>query len=185
MSTVNRRHKIFVSEMILHGDQAKAYSKAYPNASRATSEKNSYRLLQNATIKNRIEQGLTEKETAIKKARLEEIEKLAKDQVISEIQIDAKLSAIVMGSLIFKRTVVAFNKTTGQFHKAVIEEEPGPAEIIAAANLLYKRKGSYAERKIRHQVGDSFIEMLKELSKKKKSVGTLAATHPSKEEKPG
>ncbi len=162
----------FVKEMIDYGSQSvadmiRAYKTAYPRCTKdETARVGSYKLLQVDTIVAAIDKGLREKEEAIRSAKAKEIERIAREQVVSETQIDARLSAIVMGTHRKKRNVVAFNKETKKFHKIVLEEEPDESAMVAAANLLFKRKGSFAVTGVKHELGDGFIEALKQISQR-------------------
>lgn len=150
-----------------------AYKAVFTTCKKDTSARvNCYRLLQEPDFVAAIDKLKQEREDALKKARQKEIERIAKEQVVSEIQLDAVVSQIAMGTFKRKKIVTAFNKTAGTFHKAEIEEAPDETAMIAAANILYKRKGSFAPTQIQHEAGDGFIEMLKALSGKKKEQAT-------------
>lgn len=169
MSTTKRKHKIFIEQLIIHGDQVKAYQAAYPKVSEVTARKNSYRLLQNANISAKVREGVEEKEQIIKRAQREEIERLARDQVISETQIDATLSSIITGSFRQFKKVVVWNPEKKVHQTITVEVAPDASDVVAAANLLFKRKGSFAPTRLQHEAGDSFIDMMKALSAKKQN----------------
>lgn len=171
--SIQARRDRFIKGMIDYGSQSvadmvRAYKLAYPQCQKdETARVSAYKLLQVSTVWQAIDKGLKEKEEAIRSAKAKEIERIAREQIISETQIDARLSAIVMGTHRKKRNVVAFNKETKQFHKMVLEEEPDESAMVAAANLLFKRKGSFAPVGVKHEAGDSFVEILKKLSEKR------------------
>lgn len=145
-----------------------AYKDAYPTCKKdETARTASYRLLQDRTIWEAIDKGLAEKEEIVKKARQRQIEKMAAEQVISEVQIDAKLSSIVIGQHKTKRKVAAFDKDSLSWYTETIEEEADEKTIVKAADLLYKRKGSYADTKIKHEPSDAFIAALQVISSRK------------------
>lgn len=149
-------------------DMIRVYKECFPNCKKDASARSAcYRMLQDVDIVAAIDKLKQEKEEALKKAKQKEIERLAREAVITETQIDAKLSSIVMGTDIRKKKIAAFNPKTGQFHSGTIDETPDQKTAVAAANLLYKRKGAFAEKKIKHEMGDSFIEALKNISKLK------------------
>jgi phage terminase small subunit len=147
-----------------------SYKAAYPNCKKdETARVGGYRLLQDKNIVEAIDRGVKEKEEALKRARQKEIDRIAREQVVTEIQVDAVLSSIVTGSRKKKRSVVVYDRVDKAFKKHVLDEEPDEAAIVAAANLLYKRKGSFAPTQLQHEAGDSFIEMMKALSEKNRS----------------
>lgn len=144
------------------------YKACFPNCISDKSARSAcYRMLQDVDIVIAIDKLKQEKEEQYKKARQKEIEKLAKEQVVTEVQLDAVLSQIALGNYRKTKKVLAFNKSTSQFHSADVMEQPDETAMIAAANLLYKRKGSFAEKKIKHEAGDSFIEAMKAISERK------------------
>ncbi|MFN8291609.1 MAG: terminase small subunit [Chitinophagaceae bacterium] len=164
MKVANRKHRVFINEMILHNDQLRAYKAAYHGVSDATAAANSYRLLKNAIVSDAIQKGLDEKEEVVRRVRLEETERLAREQIVTETQLDAQLSMIAIGKAKVTRKVSAFNKE-GKLLVSTIEDSPSFSEMVSAINLLFKRKGSYAPMGMKHEAGDSFVEMLRTLSK--------------------
>lgn len=168
---IHSRREKFVSLMVevTTGEQMIAvYKQCFPACKKDSSARAScYRMLQDDDIVTAIDKLKREKEAAIKKAKQKEIERLAKDQVISEVQIDAKLSEIVVGKYVRRRKVVVFNPDLKKHETITVEEEPSERAIISAAKGLYDRFGSYADKTVKHEMGDSFIEMLKEISRNK------------------
>jgi hypothetical protein len=173
--SIQARRNKFIKEMIDYGSQSvadmiRAYKSSYPQCKKdETARVAGYRLLHDNTIVQAIDKGLREKEEAFKRAQQKEIERQAKEKVVTEIQIDAILSAIVEGKKIKKKSYVTYDKEIKQFKRFIEDVEPDESAIVAAANLLYKRKGSFAAEKVTHEAGDSFIEMMKVLSQKKKN----------------
>lgn len=171
---VKARRDNFIKEMIAYGSQSvenmiKAYKASYPSCkSDVTARTSGYRLIQDPYVMNAITVGLQEKEEAIKRARQKEIERLAKEQVATEIELDAQLSQIALGRHVRKKKVAAFNKE-GQLLVGTVDEVPSGTEMIAATNLLFKRKGSFAPIGVKHEAGDSFVEALKLISQKRKN----------------
>lgn len=154
-------------------DMIAVYKDCFPNCKKDSSARvGAYALLQKPDVVAAIDALKRENEEMLKKAKQKEIERLAKEQVVSELQLDAVLSQIAMGTYKRKKVVTAFNKTSGTFHRADVEETPDETAMIAAANTLYKRKGSFAPTQIQHEAGDGFIEMLKALSLKRKEEET-------------
>jgi hypothetical protein len=50
MGLINPNHKIFIDQMVLHGDSVKAYMAAFPGSSLEAAENNSYNLMIDETI---------------------------------------------------------------------------------------------------------------------------------------
>ena len=169
---IHHRRQLFIKTMIDVNTVAQmvlAYKSAYPVCKKdETARISAYRLLQDNTIVQAIDKLKQEKEEAIKKVKQKEIEKIAREQVASELQLDATLSQIALGRHRRKKKVVVFNPATKTHQTVTVEVEPDETAIIGASNLLYKRKGSFAEKKIRHELGDSFIEAMKKVHQLKK-----------------
>lgn len=171
--SVQARWDLFIKHMIEYGsvsvpDMIRAYKVAYPACKKdETARTSAYKLLQHSDIVAAIDRGLKEKEDALKRARQKEIERIAREQVITETQIDAVLSNIVTGTLKKKRSTVVYDRVDKNFKKYTEDVEPDETARVAAANLLYKRKGSFAPTQLQHEAGDSFIEMMKALSAKR------------------
>lgn len=179
-STDAKRQK-FIREMVTVETVAGmivAYKKAYVTCKKdETARVNAYKLLQIPAIVQAIDKLKVAREELLNEARKKEIEKIAREQVISETQIDAKLSSIIAGTFKRKKKLAAFDRDTGKWHIGTVEEEPDDTAVVSAANLLYKRKGSFAEKKIKHEMGDSFIEMLKVVTAKKQKESVSERSH--------
>lgn len=171
--SIQAKRDHFIRNMIEYGHQdvpgmIRAYKEAYPACKKdETARTGGYRLIQDKDIVDAIDRGLKEKEEALKRARQKEIERIAREQVVSETEIDAVLSSIVTGSLKKKRSTIVYDRIDKNFKKYTEDVEPDEAARVAAANLLYKRKGSFAPTQLQHEAGDSFIEMMKALSQKR------------------
>lgn len=59
-STMNRKHEVFITEAIRHGDMERAYSKAYPNAKPESCKSAGSRLYNLPEIKQQIDDGRAE-----------------------------------------------------------------------------------------------------------------------------
>lgn len=146
-STVEERKEIFIQGMIEAQslpEQIAAYKKAYPTCKTDNGARvNCYRMLQNATISAAITKGKQEKEEIIREAKKQERIRIAREGVAHELELDAILSSIALGEFKRKRKVPVFNRESKSFEVVSIEETPTEADIIAAADKLYKRKDSY------------------------------------------
>lgn len=154
-STVEERKEIFIKRMIDASslpEQIAAYKKAYPTCKTDNGARvNCYRLLQDDKISDAIKKGKQEKEEIIKEAKKQERIRIAREGVAHELELDAILSSIALGSYTRKRKIPVFNKESKVFEVVSIEEAPTETDIIAAADKLYKRKGSYPRTlKIEH-----------------------------------
>lgn len=145
-----------------------AYKKAYPNVKKdETARVNGYRLLRDATIVKAIDDLKKEREQLIEKVQKEEIERMARKQIVSQVQIEAMLSNVAMGKFKRKRVIAAVDVRNGKIIKAEVEESPTETDMISAADKLLKIKGAYAPDKQVHEAGDSFIEIMKAITSKK------------------
>lgn len=155
-------------DVVTSDDMIRVYKACFPNCKKDTSARSAcYRMLQDVELVRAIDKLKQEKEEAYKKARQKELERQTRERIVTELQLDAKMSDIVMGHHIRKKKVVVFNPVTKLHQTVTIDVEPDETAIIAAADKLYKRKGSYAEKKIKHEVGDSFIEIMKQVTARK------------------
>lgn len=170
---IAHRRTIFITAMISANtieDQIAAYMKAFPQCKkRETARVGSYKLLQDVTVSRAIEDGKRKIEDEKQAAEREERIRIAKAQVAHEFELDAQLSKIALG--IHKRKVKrpVTNRETKKIEVVVIEEEPSETDMIAAADKLYRRKGSYAPTTLKHEGGDTFLEFMKEVAKSKQS----------------
>lgn len=168
---IAHRHAVFVREMIRANsieDQIAAYQKAFPQCKKpASARAASYRLLQDVTVAKAIEEGRRKAEEELLEAQREERIRLAKLQVAHEVELDAQLSRIALGLIKRKVKRPVRNRDTGKIEIATFEEEPSETDMIAAADKLYRRKGSYAPTTLKHEGGDTFLEFMKELAKAK------------------
>lgn len=173
--SIKARRDLFIKHMIAGGHESvaamiEAYKKSFPTCKKdSTARVGAYALLQHPDIVDAIDRGIKEREEMLKKAKQKEIERIAREQVISETQIDAFLSALVTGTHKKKRAVVVYDRVDKAFKKHVLDEEADENARVAAANLLYKRKGSFAPTQVQHEAGDSFIDMMKALSEKNRT----------------
>jgi hypothetical protein len=151
MTRSEKRRQLFINLMIDAGspeEELQAYRTAYPGKkSNKTVMTNSGRLLKIAEISDAINKGKREREEEMNEIRKQERIRIAKEQVAHETEIDAKLSQIALGTFRRKRKVPAYNRKTKVIEIVVIEEEPSETDIVAAADKLYRRKGSYAAAK--------------------------------------
>lgn len=144
------------------------YKECFPNCKKDASARSAcYRMLQDVDIVAAIDKLKQEKEEALKKARQKEIERLAREQIATETEIDAVVSNIATGKRIRKKNLIVWNPSTKKHETLTVEVEPDENAIIAAADKLYKRKGSYPVVKVQHDVGDNFIELLKVIGQRK------------------
>lgn len=168
ISTTARRRGIFIEEMIKDSspeNQIRAYMKAYPDCKNKNSARTaSHRLLLDVSVAKAISDGLQrlqeEKEAAAREARLE----LARKEVADIVELDAELSRIALGKTRRKIRRPVWNKEKQTYEIIAIEEEPSETDRIAAADKLYRRKGSYAPTTMKHQTDDSFIAFMKAVS---------------------
>lgn len=165
---VHARREKFIRLMVpvtTAAEMIEVYKECFPTCKKDASARSAcYRMLQDVEIVAAIDKLKQEQEGMLRDAKRKEIERMAKEQVASETQLDAVLSAIALGSRTRKKKVVVFNPAAKVHQTVTVEEEPDETDIIGAANLLYKRKGSFAEKKIKHEMGDSFIEVMKRVT---------------------
>ena len=124
-----------------------------------------------------------DQEKRLEDFKAEELLEKAKGEIATELEIDAVLSRIVLGTFKRKRKIYAYDRRNQRFVTAEIKEEPTCRDIISAADRLYKRKGSYPPKNVQVRMEDGFIEFMKELTSK---VGfERESLHNSKHKKDG
>lgn len=163
-----RREK-FIKLMVTVEDVAgmiKAYKEAYPACKKdETARVSAYRLLQQSTIVREIDRLKKKREAQLEEARRAEIQRIAREQVATELEVDAAMSLIATGRYRQKRLVVKYDAQKQEFVEKVVDEGPDPSAMVSAADKLYKRKGSYKPLTVQHEGGDTFIEFMKTLAK--------------------
>lgn len=176
--SIDAKRQIFIKEMVPVTNVAgmiEAYKKAYPTCKKDTTARvGAYALLQNPDIVRAIDDLKKEREAIIKKAQIEAIQQQAREQIVTQTELEAQLSKIAMGRFSRKRVIAAVDIKNGKIIKAEVEESPTETDMISAADKLLKIKGAYAPDRQVHEAGDSFIEVLKTLGarKTKKNVST-------------
>lgn len=179
--SVEARRQAFIKAMVPVESVAgmiEAYKKAYPTCKKdSTARVNAYVLLQNPDIVRAIDDLKREREAVIVKAQKEEIERLARAEIVSQAQLEAKLSKIAMGTFRRKRVIAAVDTKNGKIIKAEVEEAPTETDMISAADKLFKIKGAYAPEKQVHEAGDSFLEAMKALHARKPKKDVPPGSH--------
>ncbi|MBC7948674.1 MAG: terminase small subunit [Chitinophagaceae bacterium] len=160
MSTLNRKHTVFIKEMVVHGDQVKAYQKAY-GCKVGTARVQSYVLLKNPTIADKIKQ----KRKEIEDAEFEAIKKERVDKAIKATievwEADAVLSEIITGKRLSERKVVVFNKVKAEYETVLVKETADHTAVVSAVREFYKRKGAYAPKDIKIGLDNPLLEFMK------------------------
>lgn len=169
--SIDAKRKIFIREMIIAESVAgaiSAYKKAYPQCkSNESARVGAYRLLQNVTIVQAIDKGKQEREEQIKRAQHDELQRIAREQIVSQTQLEAVLSQIATGKFTRKRIIAAIDVKSGKLIKADVDESPTETDMISAADKLLRVKGAYAPEKVQHEAGDTWIEAMKALAQQK------------------
>jgi hypothetical protein len=173
--SIDARKKLFIREMINGGTESVArmiiaYKKAYPQCKKDESARSSgYRLIQEVAVQQAITKGMQQREEMMKAAQAKEIQRIAAEQIASQTQIEAKLSQIALGTHKRKRVIAGIDIKSGKIVKGEIDEQPSERDMVAAADKLLRIKGSYAkDNVVKHEAGDTWIEAMKLLAKKKK-----------------
>lgn len=136
-------HQLFVAKYLETRKHIESYMYAYPHVSRVTAATKGKALLKKPTIALLLKDVLRSGNQIIDDVRRETIKRAA-DAVLSEVEIDQQLSKIVLGELEVERTIVMEGITVP------VKVKPDHSDINRAAELLYKRKGSFSPE--RHEV---------------------------------
>jgi phage terminase small subunit len=179
--SIDAKRKIFIQEMVpvtTVAGMIEAYKKAYPTCKKDTTARvGAYALLQNPDIVKAIDELKKEREAIIAKVQKEEIERLARAEIVSQAQLEANLSKIAMGTFRRKRVIAAIDIKSGKIIKGEVDEAPTETDMISAADKLLKIKGAYAPDKQVHEAGDSFIAILQAVTSKKNKDGVPDGSH--------
>jgi phage terminase small subunit len=130
---ISLKHKIFADEYILHSDAIASYQKAYPKAKAESARVESYKILQNPTIAQYIQEG----KDKIKNARENNLIETIKAKDNSNILTREKI--VEMTSNVVKLT----------YNNFVATKDGDDAEVyIKAVSALNKLEGHDAAKKI-------------------------------------
>jgi hypothetical protein len=167
----------FIKEMAAGGTESVAamiiaYKRAYPNCKKdETARTSAYALLRIPHIYREIDRLKTKREEIIEKAQKEELERIAREQIASQSQLEAVLSMIATGKYRRTKVIAAIDPKTQKVISGEVEESPSETDMVSAADKLLKIKGAYVkDNVIKHEAGDAFIELMKQRAKSKKNV---------------
>lgn len=179
--SIDARRKKFIKLMVPVDDIAgmiAAYKKSFPTCKKdETARVGSYALLRIPTIVQAIDELKKEREAIIRKVQREETERIAREQIASQTQLEATLSNIALGTQVRKKTVSHFDTEQSKFVFGEYDEGPSETDQVAAADKLLKVKGAYAPTAVKHEAGDSFIEAMKLLTSKKRKTNVPPRDH--------
>ena len=128
LKKLNAKHRIFIREMIEHGDQTKAYQKAYPDVCNSTAKSNGSHLAGDPLIATVIE----ETTQRIQEETTTDHIKLLKEQMANIIGMREILTSIVTGEMKFEKPY----KKDGEL--ATKQITAGPREVLGAVGLNFK-----------------------------------------------
>lgn len=127
---------LFIDNYVKTNDHIQSYQLAYPGVNRKSAATKGKALLQKSDIRDLIlavQRKKSELVTIAAETRL--IDKAA--NIITESELDSILSQIVRREIKFKRIAIVNGRA------ASIEIEPDAGEVLAAADKLYRRFGSF------------------------------------------
>lgn len=138
MSKVERKHEIFILEMIKHGDQVMAYMAAYPKSNRNAARVSAHKLLQKATIQNRLKQ----ESERIKSQSVVLLRDTERKEILDSISRQALLSEIALGNVESQREILT-KDANGQPMRVVVKHRGELNARIKALDILNKMTGDY------------------------------------------
>lgn len=166
--SIDARRKKFIQLMVpvdTIAGMIAAYKKSFPTCKKdETARVGSYALLRIPTIVKAIDEKKREREALIKKTQDEEIQRIAREQIATQVQLEATLSNIALGKQLRKRTVSHFDIDANKFVFDEYDDGPSETDQISAADKLLKVKGAYAPLAVKHESSDSFIELMKSVA---------------------
>jgi hypothetical protein len=116
--SADRRHKVFIHEMIAHGNRRVAYLAAYPGVKKRTAYSNAYRLLCDPGIAEAVRRGVLEKQQQAREAL-----KKAYDGRLADIEEKRTvLAQIIRGETLIEREVLKDGKHAIMYEKAQVKE---------------------------------------------------------------
>lgn len=123
---LNPKHRIFINEMIKHGDKELAYLRAHPNASEITAKANARELYNRPQIKRHI----IEAQQRIQQQTEEALVDSLKEELTAMKGIMEVAAAIIGGSMKFEKHFKDSEKPR--------EVKASGHEVLAALNLCFK-----------------------------------------------
>ena len=147
-STLKPKHQLFVAKYMETRSHIDAYMHVYPDSTRITASVKGKALLRKPTIALLLKDILRSTEEIINDVRKDIVAKAATG-ILTETEIDQRLSDMVMGTLQVEREVVVNGQTI------TVYVNPEHSDINRAAELLYKRKGSFATE--RHEIDNKGV----------------------------
>lgn len=153
MKPLKRQYQIFVREMNKHGDPAKAYKKAYPSAKPTTCRVQSYVLLQNPTIAEKIKQ----QSDKIEEIAIKEATKALQNEIVYDVLTATRkkelLRLISEGKMMHKILKPFFNENTNKWESTVVAiSEPSLMDRLKAIELHNKMTGDFAPEKLESEM---------------------------------
>lgn len=153
MSIGNRRHALFIQYMIESDGtpegQIAAYMRAYPKCNHDSARSRSHKLSQDVEVSRLIKEGLDIKRQIIEEAKKTELLNQAKNDIISQTEVDAVLSKIISGKYMQQIKKVVFNPHRSVYEIVTVEQPPSASDITAAINLYNRRNGANAPTKFK------------------------------------
>jgi hypothetical protein len=148
MSSIKKQYQVFIDEMIKHGDNIRAYKTAYPKSKDEVARVNSYRLLQNATIANAIQEKADEIRTIATQEAIKELKDEIKAEVLTAMQKREILFKIANGQVEVETKKPVWNSDAKKFQFVTVTEMPDFIARMKAIDLDNKMAGDYAAVKI-------------------------------------
>lgn len=161
MMPLKKEHRIFVEEMVKHGDRIKAYRIAYPKAKAdATAKVNATRLLTNATISTAIKEKSQKIEAIATNKAAEEL----KDKIVANVATAMEkreiLLRIMRGELEIDVKKPVWDREQGKWVFVPMKEKPDHSTRMKAIDLDNKMAGDYAPEKKDLNLNGSFLDFL-------------------------
>lgn len=145
---LKREYQVFVDEMIQHGDQVRAYKKAYPKTkNEAAIRQGCHRLSQNVTIQSTIKAEADKIKAAATEQAITELKEELKGKILTRQQKQEILYKIATGEHLNEKKKPVFNPISKKFETIIVIEKSDDVAMMKAIEIDSKMTGDYAPEK--------------------------------------
>lgn len=155
---LSKKHSDFIKGFILSGDAPAAYKVAFKSKSRMIARKCAMRLLKRKDIQEVLQKEQADIKKITDEVRNKEIAAAAREGILSDLEIEIILCQIIsskfeyeeiMGYKMITNPNIENREKMPQVPAPIkIKRKPSPTEIKGAADLIFKKRGSFAPQGI-------------------------------------
>lgn len=148
---LKKEYQVFVDEMIKHGDEHRAYQKAYPKTkNKHAIRKGCLRLSQNVSVSAAIKTEVDKIKATATQQAIAELKNEIKGNILTRQQKQEILYKIAMGELAIPVKKPVWDHKQKKYVTISMMEVPDHAAMIKAIEIENKMSGDYAPEKWEH-----------------------------------